>query len=121
MKDHEKMLSVVKVFKALGDPVRMKLIRALATQFDEKASVNDLVGLFNISQPAISQHLKILLNMEIVKAEKQGYYMYYSVNQPKIIEYKKLIDEIFKIGFIKCEKFPNCDKCSDLADCPGSE
>ncbi len=121
MKDHDKMLLVVKVFKALGDPMRMKLLRALATQFEDKASVNDLVGLFDISQPAISQHLKILLNMNIVNAEKQGYYMYYSINQPKIVEYKKLIDDIFMIGFIKCEKFPNCKNCNEISDCPSSE
>lgn len=117
MKDHDKLIQVVKVFKALGDPVRMKLMRALATQFEEKATVNDLVNLFNISQPAISQHLKILKNMEFVNSVKQGYYMYYSINYPKIAEYKKLIDYIFELGLKKCEKFPNCRECEEAEDC----
>jgi len=117
MRDYEKMLLVVDIFKALGDPVRMKLIRVLGTQFENSASVGDLVKMFKISQPAISQHLKILKNMNLVTAKKDSYFVYYSVNTEKIKEYKKLMDEVFVLGITKCDKFPDCEECTENANC----
>lgn len=117
LSDHDKMILTVELFKALGDPVRMKIIRILASQTEKKINVNDLVKKFNVSQPAISQHLKILKSVKLLLTEKIGYYIYYSINLESLKNFKKLVDEIFEIAFKKCDKFPNCKECKEISNC----
>ena len=57
------------VFQAIADPVRREIIELLA---DESLSVNDVASKFNISRPAISKHLKILNECDIIAIKKQG-------------------------------------------------
>ena len=115
--DYDKMLLTVDLFKALGDPVRMKIIRILASQSEKRISVNELVEKFNVSQPAISQHLKILKNIKLLQTEKIGYYIYYSINMKSLINFKKLVDNIFEIALKKCDKFPDCENCKETSNC----
>lgn len=57
------------VFQAIADPVRRDIIELLAT---ESLTVNEVADKFNISRPAISKHLKILDECEIISIKKQG-------------------------------------------------
>lgn len=68
-------------FQALSDPTRLKILRALK---NENKTVQDLVQLFTFSQPNISRHLSILTKAGLVKKDKQGSYVYYSVANPLI-------------------------------------
>jgi ArsR family transcriptional regulator len=75
------MEKVIHVLKALSDPTRFKIFFLLSRK---TLCVNALVNLLQISQPAVSQHLKVLKQAGLVKAEKKGYWMHYSVNQRRI-------------------------------------
>ena len=57
------------VFRAISDPTRRRLLDLLR---DEERSVSDLVSELDISQPAVSQHLKILLATGLVSARRDG-------------------------------------------------
>lgn len=57
------------VFQAIADPVRREIIELLA---HEPLTVNDVAGKFNISRPAISKHLKILNECDIIAINKKG-------------------------------------------------
>ena len=57
------------VFQAIADPVRRDIIELLA---EESLSVNDVAKNFKISRPAISKHLKILEQCEMIAIKKQG-------------------------------------------------
>ena len=57
------------VFQAIADPVRRDIIELLA---DESRTVNAIAEKFKISRPAISKHLKILKECEIIDYKKQG-------------------------------------------------
>ena len=57
------------VFQAIADPVRRDIIELLA---EEKLTINTVAEKFNISRPAISKHLKILQECEIINIKKQG-------------------------------------------------
>ena len=57
------------VFQAIADPVRRDIIELLA---EESLSVNSIAERFEISRPAISKHLKILKECEIIDFKKQG-------------------------------------------------
>lgn len=72
------------VAKALGDPVRMQLVDVLRKHAG-KVCVCELVPLFDLSQPTISHHLKVLRAARIVGSERQGLWAYYFVN-PETLE-----------------------------------
>lgn len=75
-------------FKALGDPNRLKIIYFLATDPSGTLGVGDLARLLGISQPAVTQHLKILKGVQIVEARKEGYRMYFSFNRERLLHYQ---------------------------------
>jgi ArsR family transcriptional regulator len=66
------------VAKALGDPVRLQLIDVLRRHAG-KVCVCELVPLFELSQPTISHHLKVLRDAGLVGSERQGLWAYYYV------------------------------------------
>ena len=64
--------------KALADPVRIQLIDILRKHAG-KVCVCELVPLFDLSQPTVSHHLKVLRQAGIVGSERQGLWAYYYV------------------------------------------
>ena len=66
------------IAKALGDPVRLQLVDVLRKHAG-KVCVCELVPLFDLSQPTVSHHLKVLREAGIVESERQGLWAYYYV------------------------------------------
>lgn len=66
------------VAKALGDPVRLQLVDVLRRHAG-KVCVCELVPLFELSQPTVSHHLKVLRQAGIVGSERRGLWAYYFV------------------------------------------
>lgn len=66
------------VAKALGDPIRLQLVDVLRKHAG-KVCVCELVPLFDLSQPTVSHHLKVLREAGIVGSERQGLWAYYYV------------------------------------------
>jgi ArsR family transcriptional regulator len=66
------------VAKALGDPVRLQLVDVLRANAGQ-VCVCELVPLFDLSQPTISHHLKVLREAGIVGSERRGLWAYYYV------------------------------------------
>src|SRR3989449_11507143 len=66
------------VAKALGDPVRLQLVDVLRKHAG-KVCVCELVPLFELSQPTVSHHLKVLREAGIVASERRGLWAYYYV------------------------------------------
>jgi ArsR family transcriptional regulator len=66
------------VAKALGDPVRLQLVDVLRKHAG-KVCVCELVPLFDLSQPTVSHHLKVLRDAGVVGSERQGLWAYYYV------------------------------------------
>ena len=71
----ERMASIA---KALGDPVRVQLVDVLRKHAG-KVCVCELVPLFEISQPTLSHHLKVLRQAGLVDSERRGLWAYYYV------------------------------------------
>jgi ArsR family transcriptional regulator len=70
---------MAKVAKALGDPIRLQLVDVLRRHAG-KVCVCELVPLFELSQPTVSHHLKVLREAGIVGSERVGLWAYYYVN-----------------------------------------
>jgi ArsR family transcriptional regulator len=73
-----------RVAKALGDPIRMQLVDVLRKHAG-KVCVCELVPLFDLSQPTVSHHLKVLREAGIVGSERRGLWAYYYV-EPVALE-----------------------------------
>jgi ArsR family transcriptional regulator, arsenate/arsenite/antimonite-responsive transcriptional repressor len=69
---------VAAIAKALGDPVRLQLVDVLRKHAG-KVCVCELVPLFDLSQPTVSHHLKVLRDAGIVGSERKGLWAYYYV------------------------------------------
>ncbi len=66
-----------RVFKALGDPVRLRLLSAIASGAGGEVCVCELTGNFELSQPTISHHLKRLRQAGLIDCERRGTWVYY--------------------------------------------
>ncbi len=71
------MKKVAEFYKALGDETRLKILQMLAEQ---EMCVCEILDRLDISQPAVSHHLKILKRAELVKDSREGKWIYYALN-----------------------------------------
>ncbi len=71
-------------FFALGDTTRQQIL--LVFEPGEQVCVNDIASLFRLSRPAISHHLKVLREADLLLCEKRGKEVYYRVNYPHCVE-----------------------------------
>ncbi len=78
-------------FFALGDTTRQQIL--LMFEPGEEICVNDIARLFKISRPAISHHLKVLRNAELLTCEKRGKEVYYRVNHAYCAEVMRIMHE----------------------------
>ncbi|MEU5877487.1 metalloregulator ArsR/SmtB family transcription factor [Spirillospora sp. NPDC047279] len=68
------------LFKALGDPVRLRLLSLIACHEGGEACVCDLTAAFELSDPTISHHLKVLKRAGLIDSERRGTWVYYWLN-----------------------------------------
>jgi DNA-binding transcriptional ArsR family regulator len=69
--NNENEEEIEETFKILGNPNRLKIICILSKSDDKEATVSQIAQRLNITQPAASQHLKLLKTAKIVKSEKK--------------------------------------------------
>jgi DNA-binding transcriptional ArsR family regulator len=82
------------IFQAIADPTRRAIIGLIALQ---AMTPNALAEHFNTSRQAVSKHIKILTECELVKQEQQGREIYYSLEIQKMKEIDKWLDQFRKL------------------------
>lgn len=75
--DEDQAVELARVFKALGDPVRLRLLSMIASRAGGEVCVCDLTPAFDLSQPTISHHLKLLREAGLIASERRGTWVYY--------------------------------------------
>jgi ArsR family transcriptional regulator len=70
-----------RVFKALADPARVRLISTIAAAGEGGACVCELVAPLGLSQPTVSHHLKVLYETGLISREKRGTWAYYRLRE----------------------------------------
>jgi len=85
---------IAPLLKALADPVRLRLLSLVASHAEGEACVCDLNDAFDLSQPTISHHLKVLHEVGLLDRSKRGVWVYYSVNSAAITDLGGLIGGI---------------------------
>ncbi|SDQ30497.1 transcriptional regulator, ArsR family [Actinopolyspora saharensis] len=77
--DEQQSTNLARVFKAIGDPARLRLLSLIASHAGGEACVCDLTGAFDLSGPTISHHLKVLREAGVIDGQRRGTWVYYRV------------------------------------------
>lgn len=105
----------VEIFKALGDQNRLKIIKLILPK-GNKLCVGMLAQKLGVTQPSVSQHLKILKTAGLIEGEKNGYHMHYKVQKNSFESSGININSILECIDIEakpvesCEQTKECDK-----------
>ena len=77
-------------YKALGDETRLRLVALLARQERGNAlCVGRLAAVLDTSASNVSQHLRVLKDLGLVRAERRGYHIHYFLDQDRLAAYRK--------------------------------
>lgn len=85
------MKNIVQIFKALSDENRLKILIILSRR---RICGKGIARHLGLSEAAVSQHLKILREADLIYGEKQGYYVHYKLREEKINELSEFINYI---------------------------
>lgn len=89
------------IFQAIADPTRRAIITLIALQ---AMTPNAIAENFDTTRQAVSKHLRILTECELVKQEQQGREIYYSLEVEKMKEIDKWLDQFRKIWITRFEQ-----------------
>lgn len=90
-----------KLYKAMADRNRMRIIWVLASKTQEEVSVSDLAEFLGISQPAVTAHIKILSGIGLLYPKKVKNYVYYQIDLQRFRELKERMDDLYDRAFQK--------------------
>ena len=95
------------VFAVLSDPTRLRLVKLLCRQRGPRAlCVNALANLLGVTQSAVSQHLRILKSIGLVKGERRGYHIHYFINSDALERCRNLVSAALMIDESSKEEEP---------------
>jgi ArsR family transcriptional regulator, arsenate/arsenite/antimonite-responsive transcriptional repressor len=80
----DRAVEFARMFKALGDPVRLRLVSLIASHAGGEACVCELTDAFHLAGPTISHHLKVLREAGLISGERRGTWVYYRV-EPAVL------------------------------------
>ena len=72
-------VELARMFRTLGDPVRLRILSIVANHAGGEACVCDISSTFDLTQPTISHHLKVLREAGLLDSERRGTWVYYRV------------------------------------------
>ena len=91
MSDEEAEATAV-LFKALGDPARVRIVNVLATSDGEPVCICNLIEPLGLSQPTVSHHMRKLLDAGLVEREQRGKWAYFSLKNDAVAKLATVAD-----------------------------
>jgi ArsR family transcriptional regulator len=86
---------LAEIFKLLSVEARIRMIKALKRR---ALCVTEITSQLGISQEATSQHLRVLKDARVVKFQKRGFHVYYSLDKQNIALIHKTVGELLELG-----------------------
>ncbi|WP_120005537.1 ArsR/SmtB family transcription factor [Nesterenkonia muleiensis] len=83
---------LAQMFKALGDPTRVRLLSLIAAQTGAEACVCDLTEPVGLSQPTVSHHMRQLVGAGLVTREQRGKWAYYAIVPEMLATLSRVLD-----------------------------
>ena len=97
---------LARIFKALSVDTRVRMIELLKNR---ALCVGALSARLDVTQGAVSQHLRILRDAELVVPEKRGYYVHYRLNEKTLLKWKNAVER-----FLEKEQRPRHSSISEI-------
>jgi ArsR family transcriptional regulator len=95
------MRELARFFKALGDETRLGLVALLAQQEPGRAMcVGRLARELGVTASAVSQHLRVLKDLGLVRAERRGYRLHYFLDSERLAAYQEMVREQLGEDFV---------------------
>jgi DNA-binding transcriptional ArsR family regulator len=95
---------LAEIFKALSDPTRLRLVKLLSEcspgECKGALCVNALAHRLGVTQSAVSQHLRVLRQARLVRGERRGHFVHYSLDQDRLEQYKARLRETLGEDFV---------------------
>ncbi|MFC4127324.1 ArsR/SmtB family transcription factor [Nocardia rhizosphaerae] len=88
----ESAAELAATFKALADPARLRLLSLVASRRGGEACVCDISAGFDLSQPTISHHLKVLREAGLLSSQRRGSWVYYRIEPRALAPLAQLLD-----------------------------
>lgn len=79
-------------FKALGDPIRLRLLSLIAARGSGEVCVCELTDAFDVTGPTISHHLKVLREAGLIDGDRRGTWVYYRIVPAALGALSRLLD-----------------------------
>lgn len=95
------MKRATEILKALGDETRLKILILLSRQ---EMAVCELIAALKLSQPAVSHHLKILKQARLVKDNREGKWIFYTIDEKNFSAHAELLTDFFRSVRANLEK-----------------
>ena len=80
------------LFKAIGDPVRLRLLSLIASHEGGEACVCELTAAFDLTGPTISHHLKVLREAGLIGSQRRGTWVFYWINPDLLTRMSGVLD-----------------------------
>lgn len=87
---------IEKISKALGDPYRLQIIEAIKKHGSSCMQCSAVIDMINLSQPAISHHIKLLTDADLIIPEKEGRAIKYTINKNVFADYANYLKSFQK-------------------------
>ncbi|MFK3984274.1 ArsR/SmtB family transcription factor [Micromonospora sp. NPDC050397] len=91
-------------FKALGDPVRLRLLSLIAARAGGEVCVCELTDAFTLTGPTISHHLKVLREAGLIDCERRGTWVYYWIVPARLAALSQLLDVSAAAGAVETNR-----------------
>ena len=88
----EKITKAAELFKVLSDPTRLKIVKLLK-ESKGALCVNAVTGMLDVSQSAVSQHLRVLRQIGLVDGVRYGFHVHYSLNKETLKKYMQIVHQ----------------------------
>lgn len=88
----EQAVDLAPGFKALADPVRLRLLSLIAARNGGEVCVCELTDAFTVSGPTISHHLKVLREAGLIDCQRRGTWVYYWIVRARLAALSQLLD-----------------------------
>ena len=87
----EDAVKLARIFRVLSVDTRVRIVQLLK---DHALCVNALAGRLDVTPAAVSQHLRVLRDADLVIPDKRGYYVHYRINEKALAAWKTVADEL---------------------------
>ena len=94
----DKIEELAEIFKALSDATRLRIVKLLSE--NKYLCVNALTNRLDVTQSAVSQHLRVLRQAGLVEGSRRGSHIHYSINKDLLNQYKTKLLEILGEDFV---------------------